>query len=228
MEVLLRETAITPDDDETLFELFVLFRFIATLEDLHETNAQFETIKTDRQEIAHLTNDRGTEITVYHDNSARDRGLSFRALPDNTQDGLSRTEKVHTTGFDIANEYFQDRSFETHTGRPDIIVLEIAHPDGDYDYLITEVKNSTNTGTIRQGIKETLEYLAFLRQDDAFVYDDDAYTEDYFGDGWNGLLVIQDLEEETASLDEQLDNEIKILQASEVDTGLKQVLRRVF
>ncbi|WP_440009036.1 hypothetical protein [Halomicrococcus sp. SG-WS-1] len=228
LETLLAETAITPDDDETLLELFVLFRFIATLEDLHETNAQFETIKTDRQEIAQLTNDDGTEIAVYHDNSAHDRGLSFRSTPDGDQNGLSRTEKVHTTGFNIANNYFQDREFQTHTGRPDIIVLEITHPDGDQDYLITEVKNSTNTGTIRQGIKETLEYLAFLRQDDEFVYGDDAVTEDYFGDGWNGLLVIQDLAEETASLDEQYDNEIKILQASEAATALETVLEQFF
>ncbi|GKZ16091.1 hypothetical protein [Haladaptatus sp. T7] len=227
LETLLTETAITPDDDETLLELFVLFRFIATLEELHETNAQFETIKTGRQEVAQLTNDKGTEIAVYHDNSASKRGLSFRALPDGDQDGLSRTEKVHTTGFDIANDYFQDRSFQTHTGRPDIIVLEITHPDGEQDYLITEVKNSTNTKTIRQGIKETLEYLAFLQQDDEFVYGDGVVTDGYFGDGWNGLLVIQDLIEETASLEEQ-DNEIKILQASEIEGELSTVLSRFF
>ncbi|SIR88367.1 hypothetical protein SAMN05421858_4317 [Haladaptatus litoreus] len=227
LETLLTETAITPDDDETLLELFVLFRFIATLEELHETNAQFETIKTGRQEVAQLTNDDGTEIAVYHDNSASKRGLSFRAFPDD-QDDLSRTEKVHTTGFDIANDYFQDRNFQTHTGRPDIIVLEITHPDGEHDYLITEVKNSTNTKTIRQGIKETLEYLAFLQQDDKFVYDDRESTGEYFGDGWNGLLVIQDLVEETASLDDQQDNEIKILQASEIERELADALKRFF
>ncbi|WP_423746717.1 hypothetical protein [Haladaptatus sp. SPP-AMP-3] len=226
LERLLTETAITPDDDETLLELFVLFRFIATLEELHETSAQFETIKTGRQEVAQLTNESGTEIAVYHDNSARDRDLSFRTRPDGDQDVPSRTEKVHMTGFDIANDYFQDREFQNHTGRPDIIVLEITHPDGEHDYLITEVKNSANTKTIRQGIKETLEYLAFLQQDDEFMYGD-AVTEGYFGDGWNGLLVIQDLVEETASLEEQ-DNEIKILQASEVATALEKVLKQFF
>ena len=55
----------------------------------------------------------------------------------------------------------------------------------------------------------------------------DEVTEGYFGDGWNGLLVIQDLVEETASLEEQ-ENEIKILQASEVETELKEVLKRFF
>ncbi len=41
----------------------------------HSTSAQFETIKTGRQEVAQLTNDNGTEIAVYHDNSASKRGL---------------------------------------------------------------------------------------------------------------------------------------------------------
>ncbi|WP_266083347.1 hypothetical protein [Haladaptatus caseinilyticus] len=133
---------------------------------------------------------------------------------------------MHTTSFDIANDYFQDRSFQTHTRRPDIIVLEIAHPDGEQDYLITEVKNSTNTKTIRQGIKETLEYLAFLQQDDEFVYGSEV-SEGYFGNGWNGIMVIQDAVEETASLEEQ-ENKIKILQAPEVDTALEQVLQQFF
>jgi hypothetical protein len=73
-----------------------------------------------------------------------------------------------------------------------------------------------------------LEYLAFLQQDEEFVYDDTAVTGEYFGDGWNGLLVIQDLVNETASLDEQQNNEIKILQASEVAGSLEAVLKQLF
>ncbi|WP_311171816.1 hypothetical protein [Halobellus ordinarius] len=227
LERLLSETAITPDDDETLLELFVLFRFIATLEEFHTTSAEFETIKTDRQEIARLQAEDDSEIVVYHDNSARDRDVSFNALPDRGKGHLSRTEKVHTTGFDVANDYFKEREFQSHTGRPDLIVIEIRHADGDSDYLITEVKNSRNRSTIRQGIKETLEYLAFLRQDEEFVYGDEDVNEEYFGNGWNGLLVVQDLHEETASLDEQ-DGEIKILQAGELEDDLSELLSVFF
>ncbi|MFC4451190.1 hypothetical protein [Halorussus aquaticus] len=224
LERLLSETAITPDDDDTLLELFVLFRFIATLEELRETSAEFETIETGQQEIARLEGDGESEIVVYHDNSARDRNLSFRPVPDTDKDHLSRTEKVHTTGMNVANQYFEDRYFRTQTGRPDLIAVEIKHTESDRDYLITEVKNSTYTSTIRQGIKETLEYLAFLRQDEEFVYGNEQVNEDYFGSGWNGLLVIQDLAEETASVDEQRDNEMKILQASELESTLTDVI----
>lgn len=223
---LLNQTAITPDDDETLLELFVLFRFIAALERLHAAEVQFETIERDRQEVARLTGEAGHEIVVYHDNSARDRGLSFRPVPD-TKPEYSRTEEVHRTGRDIAGRYFSDRNFRTQTGRPDLIVIEITHPDGDHDYLITEVKNSTNTETIRQGIKETLEYLAFLRADDDYVYGD-APGEGYFGDGWNGLLVVQDLAEPTASLEDQTGSPIKILQASELAGSLEDMITRLY
>ena len=222
---LLDKTAITPDDQDTLFELFVLFRFVDTLEQLSDGNVVFSTIRSGRQEVARI--DGETEIILYHDNSAADRNLSFLAYPDEKSDTLSRTETVQTTAKSVANQYFTEKTFTNHTGRPDIIVLEVNHPESDRsDYLITEVKNSTRTDTIRQGIKETLEYLAFLRVDDEFVFENGSGG-GYFGNGWNGLLVVQDLQDKTQDLDEQSASEIKILQASELEEELEILLKRV-
>lgn len=223
---LLDETAITPDDDHALFELFVLFRFVSTLEELREGDLRFQTIASDRQEIARLEGEK--EIVLYHDNSARDRDLSFVSdVPEAAERALSRTEKVQTVARSVANEYFSDRSFENHTGRPDVIVMEVIDEEnGEHEYLIVEVKNSTNTDTIRRGIKETVEYLAFLRVNDEFVFGEPD-TEDYFGSGWNGLLVIQDLDEDTASVEEQNANEITMLQAGELESELASVLEHV-
>ncbi|TSD14733.1 hypothetical protein DP107_07085 [Haloglomus irregulare] len=218
---LLDETAVTPDDDNTLFELFVLFRFVAVLERLEDGQVQFETISSGRQEVARLDGDR--EIVLYHDNSAADRDLSFLAEPESGPDEASRTERVQQVALDVANGYFQDRSFRNHTGRPDVIVLEIRDEDADErEYLVAEVKNSTRTDTIRRGIKETLEYLAFLRVNEELVFEGD-----YFGTGWNGVLVVQDLDEPTANVDEQADREIKILQASEIESRLGAVLSEI-
>lgn len=218
---LLDQTAITPDDEETLFELFVLFRFIATLQEMERGSLDLKTIETDRQEVARLSGEK--EIVLYHDNSARERNLEFLSDVDiEDAEDLSRTEMVQVMAHRIANQYF-DREFRNSTGRPDVIVLEIIDEEsGEYEYLITEVKNSTNTKTIRRGIKETLEYLAFLRVDDDLVFTGED-PEAIFGDGWNGLLVIQDLEgTETAPLAEQ--ETIRILQASEVEDRLRDVL----
>jgi hypothetical protein len=63
------------------------------------------------------------------------------------------------------------------------------------------VGTDPNEDTVRRGIKETLEYLAFLRLNEEYVFGRD--DEEYFGSGWNGLLVVQDLQRETASLEEQ-------------------------
>ncbi len=219
---LLDATAITPDDEDTLFELFVLFRFVATLEELSGENAMFSTIRSGRQEVARIEGD--TEVVLYHDSSAPDRDLSFLAYPDEDADNLSRTEMVQTTARSVANQYFSNQEFTDHTGRPDLIVLEVNPPDTEErEYFITEVKNSTRTDTIRQGIKETLEYLAFLRVEDEFVFEEDSEG-GYFGDGSNGLLVIQDLQDETVDLDGQSESAIKILQASELENELKQLL----
>jgi len=222
---LLNKTAITPDDEDTLFELFVLFRFVATLEQFYDEQFVFNTIRSGRQEVARI--DGETEIVLYHDNSAADRDLSFLAYPDETSDALSRTESVQTTAKSVANQYFTDKEFTNHTGRPDIIVLEVNPPGSNQrEYLITEVKNSTRTDTIRQGIKETLEYLAFLRVDDEFVFGEES-GESFFGNGSNGLLVIQDLQNKTVDLDGQSNSAIKILQASELENKLQRLLEQL-
>jgi hypothetical protein len=218
---LLRETAITPDDEETLLELYVLFRYVSAVEEMSDERFTLRTIQSGSQEVARMERG-GQEVVLYHDNSARDRDLSF--VPEefeSPREELSRAGVVQREAQSVAESYFQERELRQSTGRPDVIVLEI-RDDEQRQYLVTEVKNSTNYDTVRSGIKETLEYLAFLRQDDDLVFDD----EEPFGSGWNGLLVIQDLEgEETAELAEQ--QSIRILQASEVETKLQRVLENV-
>lgn len=219
---LLRETTITPDDEETLLELYVLFRYVSAIESLDEAAFSIRTIESGSQEIARLVHG-SRELLLYHDNSAGDRGLSF--LPEEFErspEELSRAGLVQREAQSVAEAYFQDRELRRSTGRPDVIVLEVRE-EGRREYLVTEVKNSTNYDTVRSGIKETLEYLAFLRQDDDLVFGDD----EPFGSGWNGVLVIQDLEgEATADLDEQ--ESIRILQASEVEERLTRVLEELF
>ncbi|AXG06982.1 hypothetical protein DU500_11405 [Haloplanus rubicundus] len=220
---LLEQTAITPSDDETLFELYVLFRYVSVIENLSDEEFTMRTIESGSQEVARLTSDDTDEqVVLYHDNSARDRGLSFMSdIFDKSARNLSRTERIRREAQEIANTYFSDSEFRTATGRPDVIVLEI-HRENQFEYLITEIKYSDRPETIRSGIKETLEYLAFLRQDDELVHNEPSI----FGSGWNGVLVVQDLPDtETAAIDDQ--RSIRILQASEVEDQLQTILQRI-
>ncbi|MFC3478988.1 hypothetical protein [Halobacterium litoreum] len=219
---LLEKTAITPDDDETLFELYVLFRYIDAIEDISGDEFTLRTIRSGSQEVARLENDAGEELVLYHDSSARDRSLSFVSdVEEKDADTLSRTEKIQREARRVSNNYFQNVEFRTATGRPDVIVLEIDRGERT-EYLITEVKHSTRPETIRTGVKETLEYLAFLRDDGDLVFEEP----DVFGSGRNGVLVIQDLEE-TATTPPSDQQSIRILQASELDQELQSVIREI-
>jgi hypothetical protein len=221
---LLQTTAITPDDDETLLELFVLFRYIETIERLHDGAFRLQTIASGKQEVARIGAEEGTEIVLYHDSAATDRNLSFDSTPDEGRSDLSRHEMVQRKSLETVRQYFKNERFDTRSGRPDVIVLEIKREETQ-EYLITEVKNSTRKETIRQGINETVEYLAFLQQDSKFVFDSET---DYTGEGWNGILVVQDLHDtETADFTEQRSQPIRILQASEVEDHLLNVLEQV-
>lgn len=238
LENLLKETAITPDDEETLMELFVLFSYIRSIEKIREEEQfSLKTISSGKQEIARIEGEK--DIVLYHDSSARDRDLSF--YPDviadedggtktteelkNEEKKHPRTEKVHKKTHVILDQYFKDKDFQEHTGRPDVIVLEIIdNSTGDHRYLITEVKNSTKEETIRNGIKETLEYLAFMRQDGKTVFGDEE-NQEYFGAGKNGVLVVQDLDRETRKRQDQ--EEINILQVSELKDELPDLLKDI-
>lgn len=214
---LLAETAITPDDEETLVELYTLFRTIRAIDDLRDGSFTLEPIRTGRQEVARFTGD--VDVTIYHDNSGSD-DIAFKALRREAP-APGRADRVQEEALSVANTYFREQTFTNHTGRPDVLVLEV-EDDDRRDYFVVEVKNSTRTDTVRAGIKEALEYLAFLQENDEYVFGDD----DLFGDGWNALLVTQDFHEtETAPLDHQ--ETMRILQAGELAEKLPRVLEHV-
>lgn len=230
IENLLRRTAITPDDDSTLFELYVLFRFIEVLENLRDDSVTLETIEPDKNEIARFDGD--PQMVLYHDTSAGDRDISFSVDESFEEfDKLSRSDRVQKVAKDFTDSYFKE-GYQNYTGRPDILVLEINDKESnEYEYLVTEVKNSTSKSTIRSGIRETLEYLAFLQVNNPKTgekeYVHDNTEEDIFGSQCKGLLVIRDLDKETQSFDSQ-PSEMKILQASELSNGLSKMIKEAF
>ena len=219
---LLEETLITPDDEETLFELYVLFQYVEAIENYQQSETTISTIESGKQEVARIKSENGTDVVLYHDSSANDRDLSFIPEPIEKLDAeLTRSEQIHRQAREIVENYFTDKGFQLQTNRPDIIILEVQH-ENRYEYLITEVKNTTSEQTVKKGITETLEYLAFLRQENNLVFD----TDTPFGSGWNGVLVVQDFSNrETAPLQDQ--ETIKILQASELSDSLPVILDRL-
>lgn len=217
---LLNDTAITPDDEETLLELFVLFRFISTIDNIESENFSLATIESGSQRIATMESDE-KEIAVYHDSSAKDLGIEFKFDP--AKDSIkpySRPEEVELKSREIISDYFKKDTREV-TGRPDVILVEIINKDSnEREYLITEVKNSTNEKTINRGIKEALEYLAFLRDEDEFLY-----KPEIFGGEKSGLVVVQDFEDgrNTQNLEDQ-EGPIRIIEVSKLEENIEDLI----
>ncbi len=221
---LLNKTAIRPEDEETLLELFVLFRFISTIENIESEDFSLNTVSRGSQRIATMEGEE-KEIAVYHDSSAKkDLGIEFKFDPkkdvDNDERPYSRPEQVELKSREIIEDYFS-KDQRNVTGRPDVILVEIIDKiSEEREYFITEVKNSTNDKTIKRGIKEALEYLAFLRDGDDFIYDKDS-----FGGEKSGLLVVQDFEDnrETQDLEEQK-GPIRIVEASKLEKNVRDII----
>lgn len=230
IEELLRKTSITPDDESTLFELYVLFRFIDILENLHSESVTLETIEPGKNEIAKFEGN--PEMVLYHDQSVADRDISFDVDESFDEfDNLSRSDRVQKVAKDVTRSYFEE-GYENYTGRPDVLILEVNDRErNEYEYLVTEVKNSTNKATIKRGVKETLEYVAFLQVknpdtgDREYVHDNSE--DDIFGSKSKGLLVIRDIDKETQDFDEQ-PSEMKVLQASELENELPKMVKDAF
>jgi hypothetical protein len=228
----LEKTAITPDDEDRIMELFVLFKFISSIESIEGgSDFNLNTISRGTQRIASMQAE-DKEIRIYHDSSAKkDLDIEFKYDPKEvieTEDGkpkrdLTRPEKVEKEAQDTIGRYF-GKNTSKHTGRPDVILVEIIKDDGDREYFITEVKNSTNENTIRRGIKEALEYLAFLRDlDDGFIYDGEKEP---FGGNKSGLLVVQDLEEGRDTQDyKKQEGPIRIVEVSDLDNRIQDLVK---
>lgn len=219
---LLNDTAITPDDEETLLELFVLFRFISTIDNIESEDFSLATIESGSQRIATMESEE-KEIAVYHDSSAKDLDIEFKFDPaEDSDEPYSRPEEVELKSREIISDYF-DKNTREVTGRPDVILVEIIDKDSEErEYFITEVKNSTNEKTIKRGIKEALEYLAFLRDEDEFLNKPEV-----FGGEKSGLLVIQDFEDENrgTTLDKQ-DGPIRIVEASKLEDQIEDLISK--
>ncbi len=220
LEEMLQETAITPDDEETLLELFVLFKFISTIDDMEDEGFSLNTIESGSQKVASLASDE-KEISVYHDSSTDIEDLAFKFDPKDDVDDreYSRPEKVEIKSNEIIKDYFGKDIVNT-TRRPDVILVEVVDKQSsEQDYFITEVKNSTNEKTIRRGIKETLEYLAFLRDGDGFIYD-----KENLGGEKSGLLVVQDFEENNGTDLTDHKHAVSIIEASKLEENIEDLI----
>ncbi|NUE03624.1 hypothetical protein HUB97_14140 [Halorubraceae archaeon YAN] len=164
---ILNQTVIRPKKTETLFELYWIFRILEGYEDveyrvLTDNRSNPSTIATWEQE--------GSRFVLSHDSIGR--SLTFRESIDETNiepDGyLYRMNKVLSQWQSLSSEML-DRGGNDALwgGRPDIVLEQYQkQPDGELvpdQVFLGEVKYTQSIDYAATGLRELLEYMAFVK-----------------------------------------------------------------
>ena len=172
---VLRNTFIRPNEDERLFELYWVFRILRENED-----AQFKLIDEDYEGLVARWEDDGYEYKMFHDSVGSmmfSEDVSLDDAPD--EDGyFRRSVQVNEEFARLRSALFgEDTEDGLWGGRPDIIV-ERHDAEGEPDEVfVGEVKYTRDTGYAAQGLRELLEYMAFVKEGDEYVESQDDLFE---------------------------------------------------
>lgn len=238
LETLYDGTIIEPPR-ERLLELFALLHLLRVLEDsVAENRGSVERIERGRNSIAEVGN---PPIYLYHNSSAKDRGLVFPSAPqlnntdhchDNKQteeEWQARAARIDERRKEASTAFWgTDRAW---TNRPDGILFRPADEGSDRfadELLLIEVKDSTVKNTINRGIQELLEYLAYATKDGnqpKFLFPDGP-KQGAFGGRVHGLLVVQDVGDSYPK--ESVEGPIEIVQAADLESKLPDIVDEVF
>ena len=208
---ILNHTLIAPDKTEVLFELYWLFQILDAYE-----NVRYNVVRDTRENpslIASWEQD-GMKYQISHDSTGE--SLLFDESPDTESiesDGyLYRMNEVLSTWQRLTSELFNRKGQNSlWGGRPDI-VLERFKESEDSEWILDqvfvgEVKYTNDPGYVTTGLRELLEYMAFVRQRSANKGYIEAPENVLDTELVKGFLFVDELDTETLSSEE-----IKVLQ----------------
>lgn len=230
---LLSSTLIVPADagtseeqqNSTLFELYVLFSVIETLEEVVGTEGELAPIRRGRNAVGTFELANGDRIFAFYEQAARSKDFSFLGGTSELRaESVTRREAVQTRTREIAGDLF-DSGSRVATKRPDVLV--VYERDGvvvPRRSLVVEAKyhgaGSAGEETVERGVRELLEYLAYMRHDGELAFDGPS-ADDWFGAG-NGLLVIDDDEAVNADVGDR--HPVRVAQAGSLSDSLREQL----
>jgi hypothetical protein len=212
---ILNHTLIAPANTDTLFELYWVFRVLDSYEGveyrvLTDSRDSPSTIATWEQD--------GSRFVLSHDSTGE--ALSFSesiGSKDIEPDGyLYRMNKVLSRWQSISEDLLgRGGSDSLWGGRPDIVLERYRETNSDgmelEQVFLGEVKYTQNIDYVATGLRELLEYMAFVKQagTDEYVESADDLLESV---DVKGLLFVDELDRETPAKREE---DVKIIQYSE-------------
>ncbi len=163
---LLDHTLVAPEQTDVLFELYWVFQVLDQFE-----GVQYRVLADERERpsvIAEWERD-GERFVLSHD--ATGEQLTFaESPPENVEpDGyLFRSTEVLSRWDELSAEFLgRDSEGSLWGGRPDIVLERYAEADADgWDIdqvFIGEVKYTQDTDYVATGLRELLEYMAFVK-----------------------------------------------------------------
>jgi hypothetical protein len=200
---ILNNTIIAPEKTEVLFELYWIFRLLNAFEDIKYR------VLTDWGEsqstIATWTQD-GSRFKLSHDSTGE--GLTFdeRIESESVEpDGYLYRMNAVLNEWQLLSQKFlgSDRRDSLWGGRPDIVLEQFSLNEEDGQRLeqvfVGEVKYSRDIDYIATGLRELLEYMAFVRRDSDGWYVEEP-NEVLESVSVRGLLFVDSLDHEIPSL----------------------------
>lgn len=167
---LLNHTMIQPNEVSTLFELYWIFRLLNSFD-----NVTYRVIRDDDTSVIASWEDESFGYWLYHDATGDELSFSEDLSRETIEeDGfLLRTQAVLQKWQEL-NERLLDRggSDRLWGGRPDI-VLERTRKGADSRVdrvFVGEVKYTSDTDYAATGLRELLEYMAFVRRSSTDEY----------------------------------------------------------
>lgn len=216
---ILNHTIIAPDQTDILFELYWIFRILSAYE-----NVQYRVLTDQRAHPSVIAawESEGARYRVSHDSTGT--GLTFYESTGSESiepDGyLYRLNEVLSRWRELSEEMLNRGGERTlWGGRPDIIVERYEQEDGIWllDHVfVGEVKYTKNLDYVASGLRELLEYMAFVRERDSEGDYVEAPENLLDSVRVKGLLFVDDLQREVSTPDE-----IRIVQYPE---SLEQVV----
>jgi len=174
---VLNNTMIAPEANDTLFELYWIFRLLGTF-----NQVEFRVIRDQNPSIIASWEDAGYQYTLYHNSTGNQSQFreELKDVPADEDGYLRRMHEVLQTWQNLSDRLLNRGGADTlWGGRPDIVLEKVAISEDDASELeqvfVGEVKYTADSDYVATGLRELLEYMAFVRRstDDQYIEDTD-------------------------------------------------------
>lgn len=172
IKVLLTETFIEPDREEVLFELYWVIQLIKH----NSENARLHLVDGSNHKVASWER-AGLQFDLYHDSTGSSKLQFYVGLDEvanSTNSYLKRKVSSIRSSQQLASDFFGGEKNETSiwSGRPDLL-LEIRKKEtGELvKVIIGEVKYTNRTEYATTGLRELVDYVTLMKDDQGTYVD---------------------------------------------------------